>query len=94
MKIPETLKVGGNVYKVIDWDFKESVDLLGQADNTVLEIRLCKNVKNPLKKEEVFLHEMLHAINYVNLSSILEEKIINKLSQGLYQVLKDNGLLK
>ena len=46
------------------------------------------------KIEECFIHEMLHAIDCIYNSNKMEEDVINRLSQGLYQVLKDNKLLK
>ena len=74
MKIPKKIKVAGHYYKVI---------------------RICKyyNSKRARAKsevEETLLHEILHVVdkNYNNNS--LTEKAINRLSNGLYQVLKDN----
>ena len=99
MKISKKLKVGGTTYKVLDnYTFKES-DLMGQTVHTQNEIRLGALDPNGKKydyqkKEECFIHEALHAIDCVYNNSELEEKQVSRLSQGLYQVLKDNKLLK
>ena len=99
MKIPEKLKVGGMHYKIIDnYKFKET-ELMGQAVHSQNEIRLSSkdtyNQEYPQqKKEECFVHEMLHAIDNVYNNSDTEEKVIHRLSQGLYQVLQDNNFLK
>ena len=96
MKIPKKIKVAGHYYKVI-WDDKGLVKrhLIGDANNDFKEIRLCKyyNSKRARVKseiEETLMHEIVHVVdkNYNNNS--LSEKAVNRLSQGLYQVLKDN----
>lgn len=96
MKIPKKIKVAGHYYKII-WDDKGLVKqhLIGTASNDFKEIRLCKyyNSKRARAKseiEETFLHEIIHVVdkNYNNDS--LSEKALNRLAQGLYQVLKDN----
>jgi len=96
MKIPKKIKIAGHWYKV-KWDDKglTQKNLIGDVNNDFKEIRLCRHFKSKRARvkseiEETFLHEILHAIdkNYNNNS--LSEKATNRLSQGLYQVLKDN----
>lgn len=97
MRIPKKLKVGGMEYKVIDnYIFKES-ELMGQAMHSQNEIRLASHDQHnqkydTQKKEECFVHEMLHAIDNVYNNNDTEEKVINRFAQGLYQVMKDNRL--
>ena len=96
MKIPKKVKIAGHYYRVKQDDkglVKEH--LIGTTNNDFKEIRLCKHYKSSRagvksEIEETFLHEVLHAVdkNYNNDS--LTEKALNRLSQGLYQVLKDN----
>lgn len=45
------------------------------------------------KKEEGLIHEIVEALNYHFEMDLPHPKIM-QLSEGLYQVLKDNGLLK
>jgi len=100
MKIPSKLKVGGFTYKVIkNYKFREDTNLLGQADHDVLEIRISywdgSGIRRSQQKiEEIYLHEVVHCINWVYNSNELDEKTINRITNGLYQVLKDNKLLE
>ena len=97
MKIPKKIKVGGLEYKVLQgYAFKET-ELMGQVSHSQTEIRLNNidpyGVQYPnQKKEECFVHEIIHAIDSVYNNNSLEEKTVDRLSQGLYQVLKDNKL--
>jgi len=99
VKIPETVKIGGHVYKVIrNYKFKERTDRRGQIDYGLKEIRLQeedisgKYVRSEV--EQTFIHELLHAVENIYNSQNLNEEIIERLSQGLYQVLKDNKMLR
>ena len=99
MRIPKKVKVGGHWYKVhIGYIFKERFDRSGDTDSDIKEIRIAKETLGvPLPKsqvEQVFIHEILHAIDWVYNSDELEEKQIKRLAEGLYQVLKDNKMLK
>ncbi len=100
MNIPETLKVGGHIFKVIrNYKFKERTDVDGQSDLDLLEIRLkdkdlSGNELHQERKEQIFLHEVLHCIDDIYNGNELEEKEVKRMSNGLYQVLKDNEMLK
>ena len=95
MKIPDKVKVAGQVYKVV-WDdeFLSNEGFIGLACHNQLTIFLCKTYRGEkLAKsiiEENVLHEILHAVdvNYNNHS--LDENTVDRLSEGLYQVRKDN----
>ena len=96
MKIPKKIKVAGHYYKII-WADKEmsKKHLIGETCNDFKEIKLCKYYKSKRARakseiKECFLHEILHTVdkNYNNNS--LNEKAIDRLSAGLYQVLRDN----
>lgn len=96
MKIPKKIKVAGHIYKV-KWDDRGLVKerLIGSTNNDFKEIRLCKHYKSKRARvkseiEETFIHEVLHAIDKNYNNSSLTEKALNRLSQGLYQVFKDN----
>jgi len=99
MKIPKTLKVGGMVYTVKQGHQFSENELVGQADHRQLEIRLIDKefAGRPYaqsKIEECFIHELLHCVDCVYNNNKLTEDTVGNLSQGLYQVLKDNGMLK
>ena len=100
MKIPSKLKVGGHTYKVIkNFKFTQEPKLVGQADHDLGEIRVSPyessgNHRISSRVEETFIHEILHCINNVYNENKFIEEDIGRLSQGLYQVLKDNRLLR
>jgi len=100
MRIPSRLKIGGHFYKILkDYHFKENTSLYGQTDYSLLEIRLSKydgggNILPNTKYEEVFIHEILHAIDEAYNNKKCDEEIIERLSNGIYQVFKDNKLLR
>ena len=87
--------MAGHVYKIV-WDDKYLTNegYVGLSVHNKLLIYLCKKYRGEkLSKtiiEETFLHEILHTIdtNYNNHS--LSEETVDRLSEGLYQVLKDN----
>lgn len=99
MKIPKTLKIGGHTFKVIyPYRFKERFDRLGWADLDLNKLYIAGedvNGKLPISKVEMlFFHEMLHAIDEVYNANKLDEETTKRLGEGIYQVLKDNNLLK
>ena len=102
MKIPKKLKVGGHTIEVVyPYHFKERNDLAGQFDNAMKEIRLSgvDNTGNKRAKSDVFvtfLHETLHAIDMISGHEVFKdnEPAIEGLSEGIFQVLVDNGFLK
>ena len=100
MRVPSSIKIGGLTYKVIK-NFKFSKKdgsnykiFIGDANHKNLEIRLSTNGISREKVEETFLHEVLHCVDDIYNNNSLSERSINSLSCGLYQVLKDNNLLK
>lgn len=99
MRIPSHLKVGGKVYEVLfPYAFAERNDLQGQSDHGTNKIRITAmtpgNEPRPRSNiEETFIHEILHCVDLVFNANALDEATILRLSEGLYQVLSDNGLL-
>lgn len=97
MKIPNEIKVCGHNYKVFfDDKYLSKQNLFGQCDFVTQKIRLAKHAyKRPRAKSDIcrtFIHEIIHAIDghYNNYS--LTDKEVDRLSNGLYQVLKENKL--
>lgn len=106
MKIPSSLKIGGHDYKVLyPYHFKERCEIQAQNDTALNEIRICDvdqcgNVRMDSCILVSFLHEIVHVIDTVycnrqieNLGHEARERIVEGLSEGLYQVLHDNGLV-
>ena len=98
MNIPKTLKIGAFDYDVFETETSKELEskYMGCSLVDKQEIHLDKSLK-PQKKSAVFMHEILHSVFHsVSMDespvSEHEEYIIDALSQGLYQVLKDNKL--
>lgn len=93
MEIPKLLKVGNLLYDVgeLNVDDKE----LGKSNHKYQWIKLHPDLKTE-NKEETLIHEVLHQIlddaGYFDESD--NEKLVNTLANGIYQVLKDNEFLK
>lgn len=102
MKIPKQLKIGGLIFEI-----KESEEIANQSNvwgSTHFKkqkIFLDPSEKQQ-KKEHTLFHEILHACLWSSgigdrlrrLDKDLEEDLCASLDSQLYQVLKDNNLLK
>lgn len=99
MKIPKHIKVGGKVYGVLyPHTFTEVGNLSGQSCHLTNTIRLSIQGAGGERRarenvEEVFVHEVLHCVDVVYNAGKLDEDTVDRLAQGLYQVLSDSGLL-
>ena len=101
MKIPKKLKIGGFIWEIKN---NEEVNLEANAFGST-HFRKQKIFIDPTetqqKKEQCLIHEVFHAIWWqtgllerYKETKEKEEEIIQALSNGLYQVLKDNKLLR
>ena len=101
MKKPKTVKVGGHNYKVLwPYKFRERSDIQGQCDSGLMEIRVDNDDGNSNERAEscqmvTFIHELLHAIDIASGHKVFinNEPAIEGISEGIYQVLVDNGWL-
>lgn len=93
MKIPKKVTIGPYTFKVTrNYKFSNGEELNGICIYSDPEIRIA-----PLPRQvedEVFVHELIHAINHVYCSKMFKEADVRQLGIGLAQVLKDNKLLK
>lgn len=93
MVIKDKIKIGSMEYEVKNTD--EPILLDNQACNGIIDyenllILIYKN-RAIQKQEETFIHEILHGIIHErNLILEDEEMIVEEISKGLYQVIKDN----
>lgn len=98
----EKLKIGGIWHKVLfPYVFKERVDLDGQYDFDLGEIRIAGVDKGGGERTLDFIvisliHEMLHAVDNTSGHRLFfeNEKALEGISRGIFQVLVDNGFLK
>ena len=102
MKIPKKIKIRAFVYTVTEnQDVANEGNVFGSTHLRRQKIFI-EPSETQQKKEHTFIHEIIHAVwNQIGLNTRvnkdnpkLEEEIIDGLSHGLYQVLKDNNLLK
>ncbi len=97
MKIPDKIKIGGIEYGVKKIKIGEVPPLMknhadGQTCHNKCMIYLDIGL-NEQRMFQVFLHEIIHAIEWNNDFNSSEE-YIQSMASNLYQVLKDNDLLK
>lgn len=93
MSIPDTVKVGGHIYGV------SYNPICSNDDGTVCLGRHCGSQEiielHPGypqgTQEAALIHEIVEALNWQNELG-MEHRMISSLSEGLYQVLKENDL--
>lgn len=100
MKVPNKIRIGA-----FDWTIEESEKIaneggvFGSTHHRKQRIFLEPN-ETEQKKDHTLLHEIMHALwwqaglheRYTKDQKVIEEEIISCLSNGLYQVIKDNKL--
>lgn len=91
MKIPNKINICGKWHDVIIKKLDDS-DNYGLYATNDCKIYLCSDVDRQII-EETFLHEILHGADMV-MGNYLSEEQIKTLSKLLYQILKDNRLLR
>lgn len=95
----EKVKVGGITYNVSIKDIVEinqDRNYFGRCDFMNSEIQVL-NTPNKERQEQVFVHELAHAIMYESgitneMDSEQEEELTNRIGLVLHQVLKDNDM--
>ena len=94
MKIPQNVRIGGVDYQICRKEYlhADGKVLYGQIDYDDCEIRLSETEGLAFDHQCITLmHEILHGIieNYqIELDD--EEKVVEALARGLFQVIKDN----
>jgi len=92
MKIPKTLKIGGHIVKI---DYTQDLENdNGNSDFSKNLISICKTLPQD-QKESTLIHEILHFLNStLGGENTLSHCLLDSLAEQIYQVLKDNNLLK
>ena len=105
MKIPKKLKIGNHSYSVVfsrPRDADKGSGNWGACDHSNQKIYIDKLLPKTLL-EEVFIHEMLHAVMHeVKLNydfdseekKVSEEDVVNRVAPALLKALRDNNLIK
>ncbi len=96
MKIPDKIKIGGIEYKIefineIKDDIHNS-EFIGRVIYRENKILILDSYQTE-RQFRVMLHEIIHVLDEDYKLGISEENLC-RLEAGLYQVLKDNKLLK
>lgn len=104
MKIPDKIKIGGHWYEIkYPYIFQERFDRFGQCDAVKKIIYITDKDGNGEKRANshilcTFIHEIIHAIDIQSGHRTFDgdqgENKIEGLSEGIFQVLVDNGYLK
>jgi hypothetical protein len=94
MKIPKIIRIGGVDYEIRDVDnLNDGVNVCYghiSFEDSVIELH-SKN-QNHQKRCVTLWHEILHGIaEHAGLDIENEERVIDVLAKGIYQVLQDNG---
>lgn len=91
MKIPNRIKIGGHDYKVKFHDESDICSDGADCGSTNRSKGIIEINSSLMKSEQeaTFFHEIFHVMN-----SIIEHDLLDSLSQQIYQVLKDNKMLK
>ena len=98
MKIPKKIKILGREIKIVfDKELANREDVSGSAHYRYEKIFIQPSVEGKPRSEDdigiTFVHELLHFIGfYIAEDKLSDEKLIKRLSEVLYQVLKDNKL--
>lgn len=79
------LKIGGHDYTLI---FSQTMEELGKTIYNDRIIMINADASRTIQ-ESTLIHEILHALN-----SQLDHTLLDSIAEQLYQVLKDNNLLK
>ena len=101
IELPKKIKVYGHDVKVLfPYNFRERYDLFGQCDWDLKEIRISELDSSGNKRPEssilvTFLHEILHVVDFASGQRIFNEneKAIEGISEGLFQVLSENKIV-
>ncbi len=89
--IPDQVRIMGKDFAICPVDNLRAVhDARGMNFN--VEQRIDIDTTQPTEgQEETFLHEIVHALNYL-MAIPLKEEHVQRLGAGLYQVLADNPI--
>lgn len=92
--IPKQIKVGAITYKVEEKEtviIRDNKNYLGSCNYDKQEIEIMADLGKQ-RKEDVFIHELTHAIFEGAGYDEQDEDQVNRIGKVLYQVLKDNQL--
>lgn len=90
MKIPKKLKIGSHTFKILKG---RNPHYMGETDTKQNKIWIDEDMPQD-QQEATLIHEIMHAINTTFGNKDMEHALLDSLSEQMYQVLRDNRLLK
>ena len=95
MKIPKKLKIGNLVFRIDKLAEESEDDFFGRSYVFRQYIKLSPKISQ-VSCEETLFHEIVHIILEQNgfKEEAKDEKLVGIIGNAIYQVLKDNNLLK
>lgn len=90
MIIPDKIKVGGHWWTIIQ---DKNIIGAGICRFDPCEIVLQNHTRCESQVATDLMHELIHVVNHVyNGDRELDEKYVESLAQGLFQVIRDNNI--
>ncbi len=94
MQIPDKIKIGGFDYEIVKINREEESGTNNPGSHSAQFQKIWVDTHTlQSQQERVLLHEIIEAVNYYNELDLSHTQIC-VLEYNLYQVLKDNKLLK
>jgi len=91
MKIPKKLKIGAHEFIVEEKEIEDKAC----GYTSFIKARITIDSRLPqTQKESTLIHEILHTLNTTLDDDRLGHSLLDSLAEQLYQVLKENKLLK
>ena len=92
--IPNKLRVCGVDYTINICNVKDMTPgCSGIHNSDISEIRILGDSMSVQRQQQIFFHELMHAIDVTYNNNKLTEDQVDVLANGIYQVLSDNNLL-
>lgn len=93
-KIPNKLKIGGHMFKVVQVKSKSNQDEMGSCDTSKNIITIDSGMVHD-QKEATLIHEIFHAMNTTfDGTNNFSHALLDSLAEQIYQVMKDNKLFR
>jgi len=90
IKFPKSIKVGGVTYNIILKDLNRDLTGVSGLCKSPRAMIIIDEKNSDQSLVEIFLHEIIHAIDFVYCGYILKELCVEKFTNALFQLIKNN----